>query len=149
MELRLPAPDWRMFYYLARPRVVAGFSLNSAGDTNNGYLGFLWRLRLSSRWFAEYSLGLAYHDGVLHYRDSRYVEPRHEFGSRVVFRNAFLFGIHLSERWSLGLAVDHLSNAYLAPPNEGLNSVGLVLCVRLGDNPVPARSVDRAPAKRE
>ena len=100
----------------------AGASLNTKGDTSKVYGGFLLQWEPDSVFFFSTGLGLALHDGCRD-RDS---SDRKALGSRVLFRVPIEIGYALNRRHRIILAFDHMSNAGLASPNEGMDTLGLV-----------------------
>jgi hypothetical protein len=48
-----------------------------------------------------------------------------QLGSRVLFRIPIEFGLTLQERHRISILFDHMSNAYLANPNEGMDTIGV------------------------
>jgi len=113
-------PLFRLLSAEAYPN--AGLSLNTRGDTSKVYGGFLLRWKLASSFFFSTGLGLTLHNGKLD-TDARH---RKSLGSRVLFRIPIEFGVHLGRHHVISLAFDHMSNAGLASPNEGLDTVGVV-----------------------
>ena len=65
-------------------------------------------------------LGLAAHDGKLENSDDK-----KELGSRILFRIPIEIGLLFTLHQGVSIMFDHVSNAYLADPNEGLDTVGL------------------------
>ena len=112
-------PEFSLFTGKIRPNL--GFSVNSQGDTNTLYSGFLWEFNLDSGFFFNVGLGLAIHDGEL---EPRYNDKK-ALGSRVLFRIPVEIGIFFAKHHGLSILFSHVSNAYLADPNEGLDSLGL------------------------
>lgn len=55
-----------------------------------------------------------------------------EFGSRVLFRNAFALGIRATDEWAGELFYEHLSHGKIlsSGPNEGLDAYGVRLAYR-------------------
>ncbi len=96
-----------------------GFSLNSQGDTSKLYSGLLWEYIWDSGIFIDLGLGLAVHNGEL---DNS--ADKKELGSRILFRVPIEIGLLFTEHHGLSLMFDHVSNAYLAEPNEGLDTIG-------------------------
>jgi len=98
-----------------------GASLNSQGDTSTLYSGLLWEYNRHSRFFVNLGLGLAVHDGEL--------EPRYDdkkaLGSRILFRVPVEVGLRLAKHHGVSILFVHVSNAYLAESNEGLDTIGL------------------------
>jgi lipid A 3-O-deacylase len=113
-------PLFRLLSAEAYPNV--GFSLNTRGYTSKVYGGFLVRWVLASPFFFSAGLGLTVHNGKLN-TDS---PDRKSLGSRVLFRIPIELGIVLSRHHLISLAFDHMSNAGLASPNQGLDTVGVV-----------------------
>lgn len=98
-----------------------GISINSRKDTSKFYGGLLWEFVIDPVFFANSGVGLAVHDGDLDSDDP----DRKQLGSRVLFRIPVEIGISLGERHRLSVMFDHVSNAYLASPNEGMDTVGV------------------------
>lgn len=128
---RESGPDFRaevifnrsLFHLLsavARPNL--GISLNTQGDTSDVHGGFL--LQWESAWPIIFStgLGLALHNGE---RDSDSAD-RKSLGSQVLFRIPIEIGYAVDRHHRFVLAFDHMSNAGLASPNQGLDTLGLV-----------------------
>jgi lipid A 3-O-deacylase len=125
----------------------AGASLNTRGDTSKIYGGFLlqWEPTLSAFFFST-GLGLSLHNGNLD-TDST---DRKSLGSRVLFRIPIEIGYVVNPHHRIILAFDHVSNAGLASPNEGLDSLGrlwipfLRACLRIPIlKPVPDRATEK------
>ncbi|MGD8273671.1 MAG: acyloxyacyl hydrolase [Desulfobacterales bacterium] len=98
-----------------------GITLNSQGDTSKIYSGFLWERLWPSGLFLNLGLGLAAHDGKIETND----DNRKELGSRILFRIPVEIGLLFTEHHGLSIMFDHVSNAYLAEPNEGLDNLGI------------------------
>ena len=99
-----------------------GASLNTRGDTSKVYGGFLLQWEPASAFFFSTGLGLALHDGK---RDTDSAN-RKSLGSRVLFRIPIEIGYAVNQRHRFVLAFDHVSNADLTSPNEGMDTLGLV-----------------------
>ena len=97
-----------------------GLSLNSQGDTSKVYAGLLWEYTWDSGPFINLGLGLAAHDGELDNSDDK-----KELGSRILFRIPIEIGLLFTKHQGISIMFDHVSNAYLADPNEGLDTIGL------------------------
>jgi lipid A 3-O-deacylase len=102
-------------------RSSAGLTLNSQGDTSKIYAGFIWEIVSAHGLFLDLGLGAAAHNGEL--ETDR--DDRKELGSRILFRIPIEAGITIHGRHRLSILFDHVSNAYLAHPNEGMDTVGL------------------------
>ena len=111
-------PKYPLFSGILRSNL--GFSLNSQGDTSKLYTGLLWEYIWDSGIFLDLGLGLAVHNGEL---DNS--ADKKELGSRVLFRIPIEIGLLFTEHHGVSLMFDHVSNAYLAEPNEGLDTIGL------------------------
>jgi lipid A 3-O-deacylase len=99
----------------------AGVSINSRGDTSKAYAGVLWEFLSAKGLFFNLGVGLAVHDGRLETGDDK----RKQLGSRLLFRVPIEFGFTFWGRHRLSVLFDHISNADLAEPNEGLDTVGV------------------------
>jgi hypothetical protein len=117
-ELIFGYPEYPLFSGTLRTNL--GFSLNSQGDTSKVYAGLLWGYVWDSGLFIDLGAGLAAHDGKL---DNR--EDRKQLGSRILFRIPFEIGLLFGGRHGVSIMFDHVSNAYLARPNEGLDTIGV------------------------
>jgi len=98
-----------------------GFSINSQGDTSKIYGGVLWEFLFSNGFFFNIGTGLAFHNGQLESDDSN----KKQLGSRILFREPIEFGFTFFERHRISILFDHISNADLAEPNEGLDTLGV------------------------
>ena len=117
-ELIFKFPNSRLFSGVVRTNL--GFSLNNQGDTSKVYTGLLWEYIWHSGLFLNFGLGLAAHDGKL---DNS--EDKKELGSRILFRIPLEIGLLFTRHQGISMMFDHVSNAYLADPNEGLDTIGL------------------------
>jgi hypothetical protein len=117
-ELIFGFPNHRLFSGIVRANL--GFSLNSQGDTSKVYSGLLWEYIWDSGLFLNLGLGLAAHDGKLDNSDDKKA-----LGSRILFRIPIELGLLFTRDQGVSIMFDHVSNAYLADPNEGLDTIGL------------------------
>jgi lipid A 3-O-deacylase len=109
-----------LFSLAAYPHL--GASVNTRGDTSKIYGGVLVQWEPAADFFFSTGLGIAVHDGK---RDTHSAD-RKSLGSRVLFRIPIEFGYAINYHHRVALAFDHISNAYLASPNEGMDTLGLV-----------------------
>lgn len=102
-------------------RPALGGSVNSAGDTSKAYLDAKWEL--DSKWggYLNIGLGAAIHDGDLDLKDRNHKA----LGSRVLFHIPLEVGYRFDGHQGVSLYFDHVSNGYLASPNEGLDTIGV------------------------
>ena len=98
-----------------------GLSINNQGDTSNLYLGFFWERKTTSGIFLDLGVGAAVHNGELEATNP----DKKGLGSRVLFRIPIEIGYLFDKHHRFSLIFVHLSNAYLAYPNEGLDVLGL------------------------
>ena len=117
-ELIFGFPNSRLFSGVVRTNL--GFSLNNQGDTSKVYTGLLWEYIWDCGLLLNLGLGLAAHDGKLDNSDDR-----KELGSRLLFRIPLDMGLLFTRHQGISMMFDHVSNAYLADPNEGLDTIGL------------------------
>jgi hypothetical protein len=112
-------PNYSLLAGIVRSNL--GISLNNQGDTSKIYSGFLWEYTWQSGLFLNLGLGLTVHDGELETNDNN----KKELGSRILFRIPIEIGLLFAEHHGLSIMFDHVSNAYLAEPNEGLDTIGI------------------------
>lgn len=114
------SPSWQLWNGTVRPNV--GFSINDGGDTSKVYGGAVWEYAWKSGPFIDIGLGAAVHDGET---DEKNRPDKKEFGSSVLFRVSFEAGFTMGGRHRVSLMFDHISNGYLADPNDGLDTLGM------------------------
>jgi lipid A 3-O-deacylase len=125
--------------FIGAPRFLVGGALNSAGQTNQIYVGlirswdlFYGALTPGDSIFIEGTLGGGWNDGKIDVIGTS-EEPRWKsHGSHILFREALDVGYRFNPFWSVGLNFNHISNAGLARRNEGMNDVGLSVNMKLG-----------------
>ena len=112
---------------IGAPRLHLGGVSNTAGNTDYGYMGLTWSgrpwrflLKLPDALFVAGSLGGAIHDGHLNSGPP----DRKLLGSRVLFRESVEGGYQITQRLSVSVMLDHLSNAGLVKHNQGLTNLG-------------------------
>lgn len=103
-----------------------GLSLNTRGDTSKIYGGILLEWSVRSAFFIATGVGLALHDGELETSST----DCKALGSRVLFRIPVEVGVVIDHHYRFVLAFDHISNAYLASPNQGMDTIGLMVGYR-------------------
>ena len=111
------------------PRPHLGASVSLEGETDQIYAGVTWTFRpfeegaLAPVWLSAFGGG-ALHNGRTDTTD----RDRNSLGSRVLFRFGGEVGADVTDRISVSAYFAHISNAFLADRNEGLDQAG----VRLG-----------------
>ncbi len=100
---------------------AAGFSINNSGDTSKLYGGLRFEFRLDSVFFLVLGAGGAVHDGKL---DTKR-RDRKSLGSRILFHIPIELGLEIKKHHRVSLFFDHVSNAYLADKNDGLDTLGV------------------------
>lgn len=118
-EIIFSRPCFSLLSGNVRPNL--GSSINTQGDTSKLYGGIVWELETKVGIFLDLGVGIAVHNGKLDTNQ----EDKKSLGSRVVFRIPVEIGYSLSEHYQVSILYDHISNAYLADPNEGLDTLGL------------------------
>ena len=118
-ELVFSQPSFSILNGRVLPNI--GASINSQKDTSKLYGGFIWEFLIGPMFFANSGIGLAVHDGDLDSDD----RDKKQLGSRLLFRIPIEIGISFGEHHRLSVMFDHISNAYLASPNEGLDTLGI------------------------
>jgi len=119
VEIMLNRPRLALPAGVVRPNL--GVTVNDRGDTSKLYAGLIWEVDMSSGIFMNFGVGAALHDGELEAGRN----DRKGLGSRLLFRIPIEIGYALSRRHRLSVAFAHVSNAYLADPNEGLDVLGV------------------------
>lgn len=105
-------------FLFARPHL--GATLNTRGYSSNIYSGLSWKLDFSYGIFVEASFG-----GGAHNANLKKSGKKRTLGSRLLFRESLSVGAQFTDEQSLSLMVDHMSNAGLAQPNNGMTNFGL------------------------
>lgn len=125
------APGW--LYWTLQPRPTIGAAFNTAGDTNQYYVGATWSWMLASNIVNPgdgivlgYFFGPGFNDGQLHNGNSQ----RKALGSHVLFREALDLGYQINPTWEVSAYIDHISNGGLAKENQSINDIGLRLGYR-------------------
>ena len=113
LELLFASP--KIFSFMWSPRPQIGVSLNSSGDTSQGYAGLYWERSFWDGWFAGLSLGGMIHDGRLY--GDKDGQTRKSLGCRFLFREAINFGYRFKKRHAILVHFDHSSNASLCEKN--------------------------------
>lgn len=101
-------------------RPAFGGSVNTVGNTSKLYAGLRWQYEHATGVFFGIGLGGAVHDGKLHLHH----DDHKALGSRVLFHIPVEIGYRLSAKSSLSVYFDHVSNAFLADTNEGMDTLG-------------------------
>jgi len=114
------SPSLELFSGKLRPNL--GFSLNTTGDTSKIYGGVLWEYLWPRGYFIDLAAGLAVHNGET---DEGDVANMNQLGSPLLFRLAIETGFSFGRHHLISIMFDHISNAYLTEPNEGLDTLGL------------------------
>jgi lipid A 3-O-deacylase len=124
-EMLFTSPDF--LSVIGSPRPHLGGSVNTAGNTDQGYFGLTWGITLTPNLFgsggalfANGSLGGAIQDGYTNSAPS----GRKMLGSTALFRESLELGYQLTATVSVSAFLDHMSNANLARHNAGLTDVG-------------------------
>jgi hypothetical protein len=123
---------------LGLPRIVLGGALNSAGQTDQIYLGVDGQWTLARAIFSrrdavyfEATTGGGWNDGKIDAVGTPLEATWKSHGSHFLIRSGASLGYRFNTRWSLAFAFNHISNAGLAHRNEGMNDLGLLLGLKL------------------
>ncbi len=112
---------WALPWGVIRP--VIGGSINTRGQTSDGYIDARWQGDCPSGLFFGLGLGAAIHDGEIGGEGS---DPdRKWLGSRVLFHIPMEVGYHLDEHNDVSVYFEHMSNAYTQKYNEGMDRIGV------------------------
>ena len=113
------SPSMQAFFGTIRPAI--GGSINTAGQTNMGYLDARYTYEAASGLFFGIGLGAAVHDGNLGREDP----GRKALGSRVLFHIPLEFGYRFDAHQSVSAYFEHTSNGYMMKYNEGMDRLGV------------------------
>jgi lipid A 3-O-deacylase len=119
-------PAYAVPYFGGFIRPAIGGTLSAIG-TNIGYIDARYRidspfsLYLPREVFFSVGLGGAIHNGNRKFE----ADDRKAFGSRVLFHVPVEIGWQFNYHHSIALYLEHVSNARLASPNEGMDNVGV------------------------
>jgi hypothetical protein len=102
-----------------------GANLNLQGKTSAAFAGFAGVVTLPGGLFVEADLGGSVNNGYTSNPPAG--SDRSELGCTALFREAFVIGLPLSDRLSVMATAEHMSNANLCQPNNGITNVGLKL----------------------
>ena len=125
-ELRGAQLTGRGWDFLLRPRPHIGANINTDGATSSLYAGLTWSWPISDAHYLTADFGAAVHNGNLDEKEP----DRAALGSRILFREAVEIGRRIGTSWSVGLRIDHMSNAGLVDENDGITTIGLVVTRR-------------------
>ena len=115
---------FNMLHTQAEPNL--GVTINTRGDTSKVFGGFRLEWQPLSMFMVATGLGLALHNGE---RDTDQPDQK-SLGSQVLFRVPIEFGWAVNPHYRVVLAFDHISNAYLFSPNDGMDTLGLMVGYR-------------------
>jgi hypothetical protein len=125
------APWW--LYWTLQPRPTIGGAINTAGDTDQAYVGATWSWFLTQNIINPgdgivlgYFFGPGFNDGKI----QSHTSDRKALGSHVLFREAFDLGYQINPTWEVSVYLDHISNGGLARENQSINDIGLRLGYR-------------------
>jgi lipid A 3-O-deacylase len=102
-------------------RGALGASINSDGGTSKAYLDLRYMYEFDSGPFFSVGGGGAVHNGNL----TPSSDDRKALGSRLLFHIPIEVGYRFTQHQALSIYYDHVSNAYLAKYNQGLDTLGL------------------------
>lgn len=102
-------------------RPAVGASVNTEGYTSRAYIDARWEYQTPSGIFFGLGLGGTVHNGLLDPTDP----DKKALGSRILFHIPIEIGLRLDDRRSISVYFEHMSNAFLANSNEGLDSIGV------------------------
>jgi hypothetical protein len=124
-------PDW--IRWALQPRPTIGGAINTAGATDQAYVGATWSWFLVRNLINPddgialgYFFGPGFNDGKIRSNTN----SRKSLGSHVLFREALDIGYQINQTWEISAYIDHVSNGGLAKENQSINDVGIRLGYR-------------------
>ncbi len=118
-EIILNLINGEVFNGIIRPHI--GLSVNTSGETSKFYSGVKWERELKNNFIADLGIGLAVHNGELNFNQ----QDKKALGSRILFHVPVEIGCKINNSYRIFLFFDHVSNAGLSDPNEGMDTLGL------------------------
>jgi hypothetical protein len=106
--------------YSGAIRTNLGFTWNNRGYTSKAYGGLIWHWSNDRQLTFELGLGVALHTGE---RETDEQDEK-QLGSKLLFRVPIELGWEFAERQRVSLFFEHVSNAWLADENEGMDLLG-------------------------
>ena len=124
IEYLMPAFDFgSTVSFTLHPQI--GANINTQGRTSAAFAGFAGVVTLPGGLFIEADLGGSVNNGYTSNPPSG--SNRSELGCNALFREALIIGVPLSDRLSVMAMAEHMSNANLCQPNNGITNVGVKL----------------------
>jgi len=139
-QVSFESPKFLDWAFSPKPYVMA--SINTAGDTSFGAVGFEWRWDFAPGWALEPGVGYAIHDGELENpypngspQAAAFAQAHVQYGSRDLFRTSLALTRDLPGPWEMQLLFEHLSHGQIIGTgrNQGVDQIGLRLGYRFGD----------------
>jgi hypothetical protein len=113
--------------WAVQPRPTIGGEINTAGYTNQAYVGATWTWQLAGNVLRpgdgialSYFFGPGFNDGQIAAKRP----DRKALGSHVLFREALELGYFLTPAIQISAFIDHVSNGGLAKQNQSINDIG-------------------------
>ena len=114
--------------WMVQPRPAIGAEFNTAGFTNQYYVGASWKWQLAGNVLLPgdgialtYFFGPGFNDGDI----VATAPDRKSLGSHVLFREALELGYRITPAYEISAFIDHVSNGGLAKQNQSINDVGV------------------------
>jgi lipid A 3-O-deacylase len=98
-----------------------GLSVNNQGDTSKAYFDARWEKNFASHFFFALGIGAAVHNGNTKLTNTN----RKALGSEVLLHFPLELGYRIDKKQSASFFFDHVSNAWSASPNEGMDTLGI------------------------
>src|SRR5215510_239411 len=115
-------------------RPALGATINFNGDTSKAYADLRWEIAAPRGVFLAIGLGAAIHDGHL----SLDAPNAKALGAPMLFHPSAELGYRFDNGLSVSLFADHMSNAFSARYNEGMDTLGARLGYRFAPLSPPA-----------
>ncbi len=113
------APTLEVLWGGVRPAL--GGSLNTSGDTSKVYLDARYEYAFEFGTYFNFGVGGAWHNGETELVDN----DRKALGSHFLFHIPVEIGHRFDGHHGISVYFDHVSNAYLADENEGMDTIGV------------------------
>lgn len=140
VQVSFDSPGFLDWAGAPQPYVMA--SVNTAGQTSFGGVGFEWRWDFADGWAIEPGLGYIVHDGELNnpYANgtpeaAAFAEAHVQLGSRDLFRTSLGLSHDFEGPWEAEVFFEHLSHGQILGKgrNQGMDQLGVRFGYQFGD----------------
>lgn len=118
-EILFTSPKFMELIWSPRPTI--GATINTSGDTSQGYMGLTWEWDFWEQAYFSFFWGGAAHNG----EKTANLPDKKDLGCSVLFREGLDLGWRFAENQAVMVHFSHISNAKICDSNEGLETIGV------------------------